>query len=207
MNETLLILSTALAIISPLSYVVSILRGTSRPHRITRFALCFVLCLNFASILAAHGNTGAKMLAGIFAAQALVVFALSIPFGMGGRGKFDWMCLGVATLGIVGWRTTGNPTVGVIFSVLADFSAYAPAIRKTWREPDSESHWTYTTSALAALLGLMAYPLSVASLFQLYIVVMDTAVVFCIYHKQVLRRLLAEAATEGEDFSNEAVEL
>ena len=84
MHNFLLVSSTLVALLAPSAYVVSIIRGTSKPHRTTRFILTFVHSLNFLSILAAQGNLGARIFAGIDFVFALIVFLLSIRRGMGG---------------------------------------------------------------------------------------------------------------------------
>jgi multisubunit Na+/H+ antiporter MnhB subunit len=142
MTTTLaLVLSAVFAVLAPIGYIISIIRGRSRPHRITRFILFFVLTLNFASILAAGGSPGAKLFAGIVFAQGTAIFAISLWRGMGGSSIFDWSCFAIALIGVIGWKLTGSPLVGVLFSVLADLAAYLPAFVKTWKHPHTESPW------------------------------------------------------------------
>lgn len=85
---------------------------------------------------------------------------------MGGTSTFDWTCLIIAFAGIVGWELTGNPLLGVWFSVLADLSAYLPAIVKTYKFPDTESPWYDALSRFAALISLMAYKIDATSIFR-----------------------------------------
>lgn len=187
MQAILLTLSTIFALIAPISYIVSIIHGTSKPHRMTRFILFFVLTLNFISILAAQGNTGAKLFAGITFVQGVAIFLLSLWRGMGGASPFDFVCLFIAAIGIVGWKVTGNPVLGIWFSILADFSAYLPAFIKTWHHPHTESPWFYVTSSVAALLGLFAYNLDNSSIFQIYIALCSLIMVGLIYRKKLFK--------------------
>ncbi|HEY1835244.1 MAG TPA: hypothetical protein VGG13_00275 [Candidatus Saccharimonadales bacterium] len=113
MQAVLVTLSTIFALVSPITYAVSIIRGNAKPHRMTRFALMVVLSVNFASIVAAHGNNGAKILTGIFCVQAIVIFGLSLWRGMGGTAVLDWTCLGVAVAGTIVWQLSRDPIVGV----------------------------------------------------------------------------------------------
>ena len=186
MQAILLTLSTILVIVGPITYIVSIARGNSKPHRMTRFILFFVLALNFVSILAAHGNTGAELFAGISFLQAAIIFFMSFWHGMGGASRFDYTCLFIAIIGILGWKLTGNPVIGIWFSVLADFSAYLPAFVKTWKHPHTESPWYYILSGLAAVLSLIAYKLDVSSIFQIYIGISCLVMVGFIYHKKII---------------------
>ncbi len=182
MQPLLLALSTILAVIAPITYIISIVQGRSKPHRMTRFILFFVLTLNFVSILAAHGNTGAMVFAGITFVQATIIFFMSLWRGMGGSSKFDWICLGIAAVGIIGWKITGNPVLGIWFSILADLSAYLPAFVKTWKHPYTESPWFYVFGVVSALLGLIAYKIDASSIFQIYIILGSLTMLACIYH-------------------------
>lgn len=179
-------ISTTLVVIAPITYIVSIIKGKTKPHRMTRFILTFVLTLNLVSILAAHGNLGAISLAFVFFLQAIVIFILSLWHGMGGSSIFDWVCLLIASVGIIGWKLTGNPLLGVYFAIIADFSGFLPAFIKTWKYPHTESHWFYSLGAIGALLTLIAYGINLASLFQIYIVAACTMMVGFIFRKRIL---------------------
>lgn len=194
-QSLLVAISIALALASPIAYMVSIARGTSQPHPLTRFALCAVLTLNFCSIYAANGNLGALGLAGIFAIQAYVVFGMSLAFSSYRmRGEtLDWICMGIVVIGLIGWQTTGSAIIGIVFSILADAAAYAPALRKTRRDPSSESHWTYTLSIVSVLFGLVAYPISIASAFQFYIIAIDGLMIWYVSPRRPRRQTSAPA--------------
>lgn len=189
MQSFLLLLSSILVVVGPITYIFSIVKGKTRPHRMTRFILLFVLTLNFVSIVAAHGNTGAKVFAGITFLQAAVIFLMSMWRGMGGAAVSDWVCFAIAALGIIGWKVTGDPIVGVWFSILADLSAYFPAFMKTWKHPHTESPWYYALSGLAAFFSLIAYRIEAASIFQIYIILCCIVVVALIYRKDIAKKL------------------
>lgn len=186
LQAMLLALSAALTVIGPITYIVSIAKGKSKPHRMTRFIVAFVLTLNFFSILAAQGNTGAVVFAGISFAQALVILLMSFWRGMGGSSPFDFACLGIAAIGIIGWKITGNPLLGVWFSILADLAAYVPAFMKTWKHPHTESPWYYAMSGIAACIGLVAYRLDASSIFQMYIAACCVVMIALIYRKEIV---------------------
>jgi hypothetical protein len=185
MQAILLTLSAVLEIIAPLTYIVSIMRGKSKPHRMTRFILLFVLSLNFFGIVAAKGNLGAVVFSGINVTQATAIFLLSLKRGMGGTNSFDKVCLVVAGIGIVGWKITGNPVAGIWFAVFADFFGYLPAFFKTWKHPHTESAWYYLLGALSAFLSFIAFPIDATSIFQIYIAVSCIVMVGFIYRNNV----------------------
>jgi len=153
----------------------------------TRLILFFVLGLNFVSILAAHGNLGAQVFAGIVFLQAAMILFMSFWNGMGGTSYFDYLCLAMAAIGILGWKFTGNPVMGIWFSILGDLSAYVPAFIKTWRHPDTESPWYYLLGGLAVILGLFSYKLDISSIFQIYIGISCLIMLGLIYRRDLMK--------------------
>lgn len=188
MRTALLTISALLAITGSSSYCVSILRGRTKPHRITRLVLVFVLALNFIGVIAAHGNLGAALYGGIICVFGVAFFLLSLRRGMGGTTTFDWICFITAMAGVVGWQITGNALLGIWLAALADFVAYLPAFVKTWQHPHTESPWLYILSALAAALSLAVYPIGAVSIFQLITIVCSVGILVCVYHQQLFPR-------------------
>src|SRR5581483_6607751 len=182
MHLVLAAITLLFGLISPLTYIVSILKGRTRPHRTTRLVLAGVQLLNFVSIVAAHGSVATTLLAGIFAVQGLIIGVLSVGHGMGGSSIFDWTCLVIAAIGVIAWQMSGNALAGVWLSVIADAAACAPAVYKTWRFPHTETHWLYSTSLVATIASLLAAPLGATAIFQGYIIAIDVVFIFCIHY-------------------------
>lgn len=183
MQAALLTLSAILVTLGGVIYCVSIIKGRTKPHRTTRFVVLVVLTLNFVSVLAAHGNPGAKLYSGILFVSAIAFLILSIKSGMGGSSVSDWVCLVIALAGIAAWQIEANPILGIWFAVMADFVAYIPALMKTWKHPRTESPWLYGLSASASFLSLIAYKISAVSVFQIFTIICSLAMLVCIYHK------------------------
>lgn len=156
MLQTILIIcSSILALISPVIYAQSILKGEAKPHRTTRFVLLLITTLSTVSLIAQH-NTVAVWLAGVSTLQSVVIFYLSIKRGMGGWSKSDIACLVIALFGIIIWQTTNNPILGLYFSILADFTGMIPAIIKTYKLPKTENVWFFGLDTIAGIFTLFA---------------------------------------------------
>lgn len=186
MTTILLFLSTIFLLIAPVTYALSIIRGNTRPHRLTRLALMAELLLTFASTIGAGANPGVLLISGISAAHGVTNFGLSLWRGVGGgKNAFDWACFLISVAGLIVWQISGNALTGLGFAIFADFMAYLPAYVKTWKHPTSENHWFYTFSIIGALLTLLAYPLEAASAFPIYIILCCVVMLFCIYHARL----------------------
>ena len=185
MHDILLILSATIELAASFIYCRSIIRGQTKPHRITRLVLMFILVLGFTGIVSAKGNFGAVLYSGIAAVFGVACFGLSIRRGMGGSDTFDWICFVIAMAGVAGWQITGNAVLGVWLAALADSVAYLPTYVKTWKHPSTESQWLYSLSFLGAGLSLAAYKLSSVSIFQFNIMLTSFVTLICIYHRRI----------------------
>lgn len=155
MPSVFIFLSSLLVLISPIVYARAILHGDAKPHRTTRLVLLVIAVLSTASLFA-NNDTVAVWLAGVTTVQAVIVFVLSIKYGMGGWAKLDLLCLAIALAGIVAWRMTDNPLLGLYFSILADFTGVIPTIIKTYRLPKTEIATFFILDSCAAIFTLLA---------------------------------------------------
>jgi hypothetical protein len=144
-----------------------------------------VLSLNFASVLAAHGNNGAKLYGGVIFVFAICFFAMSLWRGVGGVSTFDWLCFLIAMAGIIGWQITNKPVLGIWLAAVADLVAYLPAFIKTWHRPYTESPWLYGLSGFGAIFSLLAYSISAVSVLQIAALLCGAVMLLCIYHKRI----------------------
>lgn len=155
LQDIYIAISGCLALVSSTVYCLSIYNGKTRPHRTTRFILLLDTCLSTASLFA-HGDRVAVWLSGVSALQAIVIFALSIKYGMGGWSRSDIACLIIALIGIVLWQVTSNPLLALYFSILADLVGMVPAMIKTYRFPETEIWIFFALDIFAGIFSLLA---------------------------------------------------
>ncbi len=181
-------MSSICALVSPVIYARSILSGESKPHRTTRLVLLLITILS-TSALVAQGDRVAVWLAGVSALQSILIFGLSIKYGMGGWAKLDLMCLGIALVGIIAWQVTSEPVLGLYFSILADFTGMVPAILKTYHLPHTENPWFFGLDVIAGILTICAVnaftPQQVA--YPIYISVINSVMVFLILRPKLMK--------------------
>ncbi len=155
MQQTLIILSSISVLISYGIYEWSIITGRTKPHRTTRFVLLLITALGTASLFASHDRV-AIWLIGLSGLNCFIVFLLSLKYGMGGWAKTDILCLVIALAGIVVWKITDRPALGLYAAILADFAGMVPALLKTYRLPETEYWLSYIFDVAAAILTLFA---------------------------------------------------
>jgi hypothetical protein len=193
MKIVFLVLSTLLPIYSPILYTKSILKGEAKPHRTTRFVILLTTILTTLALFAAHDRV-AIWLSAISALQAVAIFALSLKYGMGGWAKTDIVCLVLALVGIVVWKTTTNPLYGVYFGILADFLGVIPTIIKTYRFPESELWSYFAIDTVAGMFNLLALPQMTfqTAVYPLYIVFINGIIAILAIRPKIIKTFQIE---------------
>jgi len=154
--QTLLVLLSSISVfISYLIYEWAMIKGKAKPHRTTRLVILIITALGASSLFAQNDRVVAIFL-GICAIQSLVMFLMSFKWGMGGWAKIDIVCLVIALVGIVLWKVTSNPVLGLYGAVGADLFGMIPALIKTYRLPDTEYSPTYVFDLIAIALTALA---------------------------------------------------
>ncbi len=192
MQNTFILVSTLLALTSPLIYAKAIFSGQAKPHRTTRLVLLIITTLTTAALFAQH-DTVAIWLAGVSMVQSIIIFILSLKYGMGGYSKSDIICLVIAVCGIILWQVTKNPVVALYFAVLADFTGFVPTLIKTYKLPSTEHYLFFLMDTFAGLFSIMAIKTWVPEqfLYPMYIFLLNLVEVFIIIRPNIIRRLRA----------------
>ena len=182
MQNTFLIISTIFGLLAPIVGIRSILKGEFKPQRITRF-IFLILTSIFVTSLFAQGNQAAIYLAILQWTGSVVIFILSIKYGIGGKDKSDFAVLFLALLAIAIWKITDNPLLGLYMSLLADFVGIAPTLVKSFYKPETEDPKFYFFDVLAAFFSLLAIQSLVFSqiVFPLYILFINLVCVILIF--------------------------
>lgn len=189
MKYAFLVISIIIGFISPLIGIGSVLWGTFRPQRMTRF-LIFLLSLLFVGTLLAQHDTNGIYIALAQLLGSIVIFVLSLKKGMGGWETTDKVVLGMTFLSLLVWKMTTNALLGLLLSLVTDFIGFVPTIIKTWKWPETEEWKFYLSDVLSStfsLLSLSSYTLGKTA-FPLYIFFINTfGVVLILGRRWILR--------------------
>lgn len=155
MKETIAIVAALLAIAGNIPYLKDIIQKRIQPHPYTWLVWSIVSCIIFFGQLAKGAGIGALPTA---AAEVftIIIFFFSLKNGFKDIKRIDTVFLVAALLGIVPWILTKDPTISVIIAVSIDLVAFLPTIRKTWREPKTETPTLYSMNVLRHILMLFS---------------------------------------------------
>jgi hypothetical protein len=156
MNHALLgQIAGILALLQIIPYIVSILRGNTKPERATYLIWFIIDAMTISSYIAVGART--TIWAGVaFTISKVIILGLSIKRGMGGFSKFDITCLFLALVGIIIWVSTKNALLTLYFGTLVILIGYLPTIKKAYFLPRTENKLSWLMCTFASILNLFA---------------------------------------------------
>jgi hypothetical protein len=172
-------LGSALSLGGAALYVRDTWRGETAPNRVTwsLWALEPIL----AYVLERQANVGlAAVWTLVLGCVPLVVLAASFhdPKSVWKVGRFDLVCGALSIVGMMVWALSGEQTIALVSFVTADAIAALPTLRKSFREPHTETAWNFIASAVAAVITLLTLSrfTTAGALFPMSVLVMNTTI-------------------------------
>ncbi|MGC1176595.1 MAG: hypothetical protein WA843_00855 [Candidatus Saccharimonadales bacterium] len=144
-----------LGILQIIPYVIDIFRGHTKPERATYFIWFIVDTVTITSYIAVGART-TIWVGLVYVFSGLLIFGLSIKYGMGGYSTFDIICLVLALIGLTLWVTSKNALLALYFSVFVATIGYLPTIKKAYFYPETENTLSWTITACTGILNFFA---------------------------------------------------
>jgi hypothetical protein len=149
------ILSGLIALYSSFHYIRDIIRCNTKPHRMAWVIFITLSGVSFFAQLA-EGATNSLWFPLVLFVQAIIIFSLTLKYGVGGFGKYDVMSLILAILIMIVWVITKSPAIAIICTVSVNTIGKALVAAKTYKHPHSEYLPTWLYSVLASILSALA---------------------------------------------------
>jgi hypothetical protein len=150
------ILAGAIAVVSAAGYAVDTLRGRNQPNRVTWAMWTVVPMIAFAAqINQSVGLQSIFTFAGGFGPLLVLIATFVNPKAYWRLTSFDLVCGLMSVAALVFWAITGRGLVALVLSVVADFFAAVPTIKKSYRVPVSESGYPFLFGVAAAVITLL----------------------------------------------------
>ena len=186
-DQNWVFLAVAINLVGAIIYAYSVVKGSTRPNRVTWFILSFAPLLAFAAMIA----QGVSFKESVFTLETgispLIIF-ISTFFSKQPQWeitKFDLMCGTLSIIGFLLWIILKEGNVAIVFALLADGLAFLPTLVKAFKYPETESPYAFmlgTVAALIALAIITTYDFKHVA-FPLYILIADVTAVLFIYFK------------------------
>lgn len=173
-------------------YVRDIFIGKTKPNLVTWFFWALApLIGTFLQIKAGAGLSVLPVfLAGFF---PLLVFIIALV-KQNAYWKitfFDILCGIFSLIALIFWILTRRTDISIIFAILSDGLAAIPTLVKSWKFPETETSTGYVAGIFNNILGLLVIKNWIFSIysFNIYFIVINVMLVFCIYRKKILNML------------------
>ncbi|MBU9300599.1 hypothetical protein C6P74_22865 [Burkholderia multivorans] len=158
------VVGSAVSLAAAVPYALAIYRRTVRPHLFTWLIWSVVTVIAAAGQFVAGAGPSAWCTAAI-AVTCVLTFVASIFRGERGWTRADWVFLCAALSAIPLWMLTDDPTLSICLVTLIELAGLGPTVRKTIRDPWSES-LTYFALCIVkyslAVLALRSWSVAVA---------------------------------------------
>lgn len=96
------------------------------------------------------------MFSGLDTLASLIIFALSVKFGVGGWTFLDKIALAIAAVGVGVALIAREPVVALLGNILADISGTTLTVYKAFRAPGTETTISWLITGTAALTGVLS---------------------------------------------------
>jgi hypothetical protein len=136
-------------------YYRDILKGKTRPH-IYSWSLWGLLTILLVALQIKGGAGPATWVTAAAGLLCVGVVVLSLKNGKRDITTSDTIVAILSLLAIGFWLIADQPLVSMILATLADLLAFIPTVRKSYRDPYSETLSLYITNALRFCLALIA---------------------------------------------------
>jgi len=166
------------------NYVRAILKGEAAPNRVTWFLWALVPLIAGVAQLRAGVGISTLVVLSVGAGPACVVLASFVKrTGSWQLGPFDYVCGACALAALALWAVTGEPVTAIVLSIIGDFAAALPTLRKAWLAPATENRPAYVIALLGTTLGIFSVEETTfaAYAFNAYLVAVVGALVLILY--------------------------
>lgn len=147
--------SGVLFMLSVIPYVRSILKGNTKPQRMTWLIWTILVFIAFFSQLA-EGATWSLLLTAGDAMTIIIVFLFSIKYGVGGFRKIDILSLIGAGVSLIIWYLTKEAAFALFLIIIIDLIGANLTIIKTWKNPETENWVGWAMCGAGGLFGVFA---------------------------------------------------
>jgi hypothetical protein len=181
------ILAGVISALSIAVYVVSILKGKTKPNR----ASWIIWSVTNIILLASYFSVGARatiFLPITYVFSALITLSLSFRYGVLKWSKLDYFSLIIAGLSLIIWFITNNPLTALLMNLTMDAFAYLPTLKKSFIDPSSESSTSWFLIFIGSVFNILAVEFFSFKIliYPIVMLVMNGAVVMVLYYKKML---------------------
>jgi hypothetical protein len=137
-------------------YARDTVRGNTQPNRVSWMLWALAPMIAFAAEVVQGVGLNAVLALAVGVGPLLVVAASFLdPKAYARVTPFDAACGVLSLIALGAWAATGRGNVAILLSILADFLAAIPTIRKAYRYPHTEHAIAFLSGVAGATITLL----------------------------------------------------
>lgn len=182
--------AAVLGFVAFIPYIVSTLKGKSRPNRATWWIWTF-LSLIISSSYFTVGATDSAWVTISFIIGPFITAILSLKYGEGGLDRFDISCVAGAVCGAVLWWLFNAPLIALVLTIFIDGMGLLPTVKKAYFKPQSEDTLTWTIFFVSSVLNLFAieqWTFEIA-VYPVYIFILESLMMLLLLKPRIEKRI------------------
>jgi hypothetical protein len=136
-------------------YIISILKGVTKPSRASWIIWLVVGVL----LLSSYRTSGAKFTLWMpisYVIGPIIVVCLSIKHSTGGWSKFDIFCLSLAAGSLIVWFISESAALALAMHLIIDAMGVLPTVKKAYSNPKEENKTTWMMLFVGSILNFLA---------------------------------------------------
>lgn len=145
----------ALTFIGYAPYIYDIVKGKTKPHAFTWFVVALTAFVAYGLQVAGGAGVGSWALLSV-SGICVLVFLLSLWRGSRDITFSDIVFLILSLVALLLWIVAQEPILSVLLITSAEVLSFFPTIRKSWKDPYSETLSTYQISGFRHGLSIFA---------------------------------------------------
>lgn len=195
------IIAGVIALLAYIIYIISILRGGSKPNRATWWIWSFMgLVLAVSYYFSGAENTIWVPIVEFIGPFSIAI--LSLKYGEGGlENKTDLYCIFGALLSIALWIIFDNAIIALVTNLFTDTFAIVPTIKKSYNKPEGEDFSAWFGTGLADTMNLFAVERGTFGIlvYPIYMLVSDLIIIIILLIKKPRKGIFNFLRKENEN--------
>lgn len=187
--HVLVLISIGISAFGASAYIRDMIRGTTKPNKISFALWAFAPLVGTAAAVAANADlwATARIFMSGFVPLVTLIVSFFLPQSYWKLTKFDFLCGLFSVVAIIIWIAADSPRMAILFAAIADGFALIPVLRKTWKYPETETGLTYLLGLAGALIIIPAIPVwnIENAAFQVYLMTANLLLVLSVYRKKL----------------------
>ncbi len=152
--------AVAIALLAYGLYLRSIFKGRTKPHAFSWLLWGVLTGMIFVAQMLKGGGAGGWV-TGVSSIVCFIIgFSALYVKDERGFSVFDWTFLAIATVALLSWLFTKNPTYSVVLVTFIDVLGYGSTLKKGYTKPHEEMITSFALNSLkyaVALFALQSY--------------------------------------------------